>query len=194
MQKPHYLLATLIMLLFHTLAYAQNESKFSGSIDHQMKTLVEQAFPYDNFKVIRPALPQLQKNVIDTINYYKTQQNHNALTIKKQQSSIDSLNMDLRQKEAHLTQVEAEKDSFSFMGILMSKAAYSMLMWFIVLLLGIALAFYIYRFNNSRVTTRESKKNLEELKQEYEAHRKRALEREQKLKRDLLDELNKSGR
>lgn len=194
MKKTSSILPFLILFLLTSFAFAQNERKFQGTIATQMKTLVDNAFPYDNFKVIRPALPQLRNNVLDTIQHYINQQNQFTHILEAQQSSIDSLNRSLKEKEVQLEKAEIEKNSFSLLGMHMSKGIYSVFMWFLVLALGGGLIIYIYKFNRSNVITRESKKDLDSLKDEFDTHRKRAMEREQKLKRDLLDELNKSAR
>ena len=50
---------------------------------------------------------------------------------------------------------------------------------------------FIYRFKNSNTVTKSAKKSLAEIEEEYEDHRRNALEREQKVRRQLQDELNK---
>ena len=52
--------------------------------------------------------------------------------------------------------------------------------------------FFIYKFRNSNAVTRAAKKSLEETELEFEEHRRTALEREQKVRRQLQDELNKN--
>ena len=49
----------------------------------------------------------------------------------------------------------------------------------------------MYKFKNSNVITKEAKKTLEETEEEFQEHRRVALEREQKIMRKLQDELNK---
>ncbi|WP_407267387.1 hypothetical protein R8G64_12630 [Tenacibaculum maritimum] len=39
--------------------------------------------------------------------------------------------------------------------------------------------------------TKEAKNNLAEIEQEFEEHRKKSLEKEQKIRRQLQDEINK---
>src|SRR3546814_14452664 len=63
-------------------------------------------------------------------------------------------------------------------------------MWGVILWLGALLLFFIYRYKRNHIVTAEAMRNLEETRQEFETHRKKALEREQKLNRRLPDELN----
>mgnify|MGYP000848115552 CR=1 FL=1 len=53
------------------------------------------------------------------------------------------------------------------------------------------LLFFISKFKQSISITKQTKSNLKEVEDEYEEHRKKALEREQKVMRRLQDELNK---
>jgi len=53
------------------------------------------------------------------------------------------------------------------------------------------LLFFIYKYKNSNSITRDVNMSLSEIEGEFEEHRKVALEREQKVRRQLQDELNK---
>ena len=80
----------------------------------------------------------------------------------------------------------------SFFGILVSKATYNIILWTLITGLLLLLLFFIYKFRNSNILTQEAKTNLAELEVEYEDHRRRALEREQKISRQYQDEINKN--
>ena len=79
----------------------------------------------------------------------------------------------------------------SLFGLQMSKTGYNLLMWSIIGALLILLVFFIYKFNNSNIVTKQAKLSLSEMEEEFEEHRKVALEREQKVRRQLQDEINK---
>ena len=87
--------------------------------------------------------------------------------------------------------VTEEKDSMSFLGLPVSKGTYNFVLWTIIGALFLTLGLFIYKFRNSNILTQEAKQNLSELEVEYEDHRRRALEREQKISRQLQDEINK---
>ena len=76
-------------------------------------------------------------------------------------------------------------------GLQMSKTNYNVLLWSIIGILLVLLVFFIYKFKNSNSVTREAKKSLVETEEEFEDHRRVALEREQKVRRQLQDEINK---
>jgi len=47
------------------------------------------------------------------------------------------------------------------------------------------------KFKNNIYLTKKAEKNLKDVEIEYEQHRKKTLDREQKLRRTLQDEINK---
>jgi hypothetical protein len=76
----------------------------------------------------------------------------------------------------------------------LEKGTYNLIVWSIIVILIILLSFFIQRYKSNFRVAKESKDAADEIREEFEQHRKKAMEREQKLKRDLQDELNKSGR
>ena len=79
----------------------------------------------------------------------------------------------------------------SLLGLQMSKTSYNILMWTIIGGLLTLLLIFIFKFKNSNSVTKAAKKALAETEEEFEEHRRSALEREQKVRRQLQDELNK---
>ena len=84
-----------------------------------------------------------------------------------------------------------KKNSISFLGIQLNKSTYTITVWSIILLLIIALFYFIYQYKNSYSILSESKSNLSETEEELTIYKKKSLEREQKLRRQLQDEINK---
>ena len=76
-------------------------------------------------------------------------------------------------------------------GMQMSKVNYNVLMWTIIAGLLALLILFIYKFKNSNAITRAANKSLAEIEEEFDEHRRTALEREQKVRRQLQDEINK---
>ena len=84
-----------------------------------------------------------------------------------------------------------KKNSISFLGIQLNKSTYTITVWSIILLLIIALFYFIYQYKNSFSILSEAKSNLSETEEELTIYKKKSLEREQKLRRQLQDEINK---
>ena len=73
----------------------------------------------------------------------------------------------------------------------MEKSIYKSLTYSLILIFIGLFLFYFFKFKQSNVQTKEAKLTLKEVEEEYDEHRKKALEREQKIMRKLQDELNK---
>ena len=164
----------------------------SGTIQSQFDYINSVSNNYEEYKVVRRAhLDRIRSNVTDSLKVFKDQlvTLNNQLT--EQKTSMDQLNGSLTTTQTELQAALDMKDSFSFMGLYIHKSTYTSMMWGIVIVLGVALLFFIYRFKRNYSVTAEIRKTLEETREEFEQHRRNTLERERKLNRQLVDEMNK---
>lgn len=175
----------------------QELSLDKGSIDSQFEFIFKKSGNFKGtnggrYEAVRTLqLDKLRKNVNDTLNSIYKNVGQLQTTITGHESTISSLNKKLEETTNNLTGVTEEKDSMSFLGILVSKVTYNTILWSIIAgLLGLML-FFMYKFRRSNILTQEAKTSLSEVEEEYEDHRRRALEREQKISRQLQDEINK---
>lgn len=176
----------------NTSRVAPKGSLTSGTIDSQFDHLYSISKTQNGIEHVRiPNLEQIRKNVADTIQTLTKEIADLKAREGSEQEAMTALADSLTLVQDQLQVAQQEKDSFSFIGISLKKATYSMMMWGIVFLLAILLAIFVYRFNQSHVVTREAQKNMAELQEEFDQHRKKSLEKEQKLKRQLQDEINK---
>ncbi len=135
----------------------------------------------------------LKKNVTDSIKFLQKQLIDSKNTIAEQAKKIDKTNSELKSSSEEINSLTKEKESISFLGIPLKKAMYNIVILLIIAVLAGLLLFYIYRFNNSNQVTKKHKKDLQELDNEFEEHRAKALEREQKVRRQLQDLINQKG-
>ncbi|WP_257668935.1 hypothetical protein [Parapedobacter tibetensis] len=164
----------------------------SGSIDSQFIYLNAVSNNYQEYKVVRRThLDRIRKNVADTLSDLRGQLIEVTKATGDQQAKTELLSDSLSTVYKSLQSAKDHRDNFSFLGMAMHKSTYSILLWSLVLALAIALTFYIYRFNQSHMVTKDTKKAIEDLQMEFDQHRKKAMEKEQKLKRQLQDEINK---
>ena len=84
-----------------------------------------------------------------------------------------------------------KENLISFLGLQVSKTAYHLNLWTCVLLLLFALVCFIFKFTKSNILTKKAQDNLQSQHSEYEQYKKKSIEREQKLRRELQDEINK---
>jgi len=112
-------------------------------------------------------------------------------TISAQSSRIKELNLNIQNLQSELDKEKNRNDSIDFLGITIEKGVYSIIVWGIIVVLAIFLVVFISRFTSSNSITRGALKDLEDLQNEYEEYRTKAIEREQKVRRQLQDEINK---
>ena len=111
--------------------------------------------------------------------------------LESQQIELGLIHISLKETNEKLQNTEQRENEISFLGIQTSKTAYNSIVWTIIIALAVILLFFIYKFKNSNLVTRETNIKLDELEKEFELHRQRSLEREQQLNRKLIDEINK---
>lgn len=200
--KGFRLLLLIAALFTFNLQFAQEAepqeelSLEKGTIDSQFEFVYKKSGNYradgKRYEVVRTiSLDKLRQNVLDTLSGYNKRAAELKQTIVGHESTIASLNEKLEETTNNLTSVTEEKDSMSFLGIMVSKSTYNGILWSVIGCLLVFLLFFIYKFRNSNILTQEAKTNLAELETEYEDHRRRALEREQRISRQLQDEINR---
>jgi len=191
--KLKFRVITILTYCFLACEVTAQDYLNSGTIEEQYKSLVKDAETYQQYKVItRKYLNKYQKNVIDSINASKDKLINIQKQVDAQQAEIEQLKTQLADTQNILEQTNLEKESISFLGINLNKLQYKMLMWTLLGLAIAALIFYILRFNTSNSTTKEIRKSLSEIQAAFDAYKKRALEKEQKISRMLQDEMNKN--
>lgn len=181
-----------MMCLTALTAQETTETDLSnGTIDQQFEFLMDKSNNYKNYKVIRTdALNRLRRNTLDSVARIEKERDEARALGSSQKTEIESLKKELAGTNEQLANITEEKDSISFFGALISKPAYKGIMWGIVALLTLVLGWFIYKFNNANAVTQQARQSLSELELEYEEHRRKALEREQKARRELQDVLN----
>lgn len=169
----------------------------SGTIDNQFEYVFKKS---GNFKgtngqayeaVKRSMLITLRAHTIDSLKTLKEKLGNSKNTVKTQQKEISDLKSNLSNTQSNLDKTNTEKNNMALFGMQMSKTNYNVLMWTIIAGLLALLILFIYKFKNSNAITRNAKKALEEIEEEFDDHRRTALEREQKVRRQLQDEINK---
>ncbi|UII75568.1 tRNA (guanine-N1)-methyltransferase [Flagellimonas sp. HMM57] len=188
---------TLLITFLPILAQDnESESSSDNTLVGQFQQLEKKSGNYRangvRYEVVRIGdLARIKKNIFDSINSANKSIKDLSATIESNNSKIEELNSQLQETTNNLETVTEEKDSMSFFGALVSKGTYNLILWSIIFALLLFLLFFIYRFRNSNFLTHQAKTALADVEKEYEEHRRRALEREQKISRQLQDELNK---
>ena len=78
------------------------------------------------------------------------------------------------------------------LGVSIHKSTYNFFVFFSLGFLLLSIVILFFRYKNSFNVIKATKEKLEETDQEFENFRQRSLEREQKTRRQLQDEINKN--
>lgn len=201
MQSIKSIILTLSVFLFFSLTYAQetpnkDDEKLSlteGTLDNKFDYVIKESNDWHrDYKVIKTNwLTTLKAHTLDSLKIYKIDISEKQTVIDSQAKEIANLKSNLTITQTSLDDTKAEKDSMSLFGLQMSKTGYNMVMWAIIAVLFALVILFIFKFKNSNAITKQAKKALAETEEEYEEYRRNSLEREQKVRRQLQDEINK---
>ncbi|MCT4602079.1 MAG: hypothetical protein N4A59_04110 [Marinifilum sp.] len=174
----------------------QQEAKPSldnGTINSQFKYLTKKSSNWQGHEVIKvETLNKYQSNVKDSLDQLKTKLKNSENKLGNQNDEISNLKTDMEKLQNQLDETIRMKDSIKFLGMELSKSSYNTLMWILILGSLAVAGICFMMFKRSNVVTVETKQTLEEVREEFDTHRKNALVREQKLARRLQDEVIKN--
>lgn len=160
----------------------------SGTIDSQFEYIYNSSNNFQEYKVVkRTNLDKLKSNILDSIIVSRDKVASLNLELNSQKDSIRNLNAKLTTTETEKQEAIEAKDNFEFLGIGIDKAVYSSFMWLLVAGLVVALTFFSMQYFRSFKKIKKSQLDLEEVQEEFDQHRKNTLERERKMKRELID-------
>ncbi len=193
------LFATSFILLLSINSFGQQKERkkikgslSKGTIESQFDYIYVKSFTYKNTKSVKMGdLQKIKSNVLDSINTLKKELNNTKQVVQTQDKEINSLKSDLKTTNDNLTIVTKEKDGIKFLGFPMTKTGYNTILWSIITGLLAFLLLFIYKFKASNTITKQANELLADTEAEFENYKAKALEREQKVRRELQDELNK---
>ncbi len=163
-----------------------------GSIEEQLDYIQERTRIYENFRAIREDMFQLVKNnSLDSLNDAKADIREFLEKLEEREMFIDSLNMQLTDARDELNLAVKNRDRLFFLGIPMQKTGYNLLVWAIIVGLSTLLVLGFLLFIRNRAVTVRALNDLDEVKEEFEAFRKRSREAKEKLVMEHFNELKK---
>ncbi len=184
----------IVLLTVSTNGFSQFQRKFidTGSVKNQFDYLINKSNRYEDYKVVKIYwLQKLKTNTLRTIDDLNNEISKNKETINAQNKTIENLNAEVSNLKNTIENLNNEKERISLLGIHLKKGTFKTILYLIIMVLAALLALFIFKFNQSNIITKQVKVRLQETEDEFDAHRKRALEREQKVMRKLQDEINK---
>lgn len=112
-------------------------------------------------------------------------------TVSNQKQTIATLENELADFKSALAQAQNQTEEISIAGFTMPASQYSSALTFLSGFLFLIAVIFVVRFRNANYITRKSTDALANLEEEHEEHIRISLEREQKLRRQLQDEINR---
>jgi len=163
-----------------------------GTLQEQFSSLIYLSRTHEedeSFKLIRRTnLDILRRNVLDSVVLYQKE----LAGLKEQSASSAGIVTALRDSvsglDAQLQTAKQRTNNLSLFGIDLSSGAYHALVWLIIVALAAVYTTSYASFKSAKADSLEHKNTVEELQEELRALRKKSMEREQQLKRQLLDE------
>ena len=188
----------LIILFFSSSLVAQSRitknqaDSLPNTLENQFIKIYTKANRWQDYKMIKMTdFKDFQNRIIDSVKAIKSDVINKQQTIGEQETVILSLNKEITTLKNDLDLSLAKEDNIAVFGMHLKKSTYNIVLWGIILILFAALAFFILKFKNSHILTREAQKNLSDIENEFNQYRKKSIEKEQKLRRQLQDEINK---
>jgi predicted nucleic acid-binding Zn-ribbon protein len=163
-----------------------------GSLSDQMNYLEERTRIYENYRAIREDMfQQIKRNALDSLVAAKTE--ITVLTVLKTKliHNVDSLNTQLETTKNKLDEAISTKNSIKVLGIEVNKIGYNTFMWILIAGLAFLLVTGFLAFKRNLTVTKNTKKDLDDLKAEFEAYRKSSREAREKMSMDHFNELKK---
>ena len=163
-----------------------------GTIQEQMNYLEEKTRIYDDYRAIREDMFQkIKNNSVDSLTKAKSKISGFVKLTGNLNVRIDSLNSSLNVTKEELKEISRTKNSISVIGIKIEKTVYNTIMWMIVAGLAFVLVIGFLIFKRNRTITLNTKKELKELNEEFEAYRKKTRLDREKMSMDHFKEIQK---
>jgi cell division protein FtsB len=164
----------------------------NGTLREQMNYISEKTRIYENYRAIREDMFQLiKRNAVDSLSKAQGRITMLAMMNRNLVARIDSLTTDIDVLETKLDEAVSTKESIRVLGMNINKNAYNSIMWIIIAILLFLLGFGFLIFKSNLSTMLRTKKELEELKVEFETYRQKKRIEIEKIGMDHFNEIRK---
>ena len=196
MKKYLLLSIFLISLSFTSMAKKDtNAWKSENNLEQQYQMFKENLnFWNGNYFLDERQLDDFYNAFSDSVSVLEKEISDKVGTISSLQSELNSTNKQLDNAKADLENSITNRNSIHVFGMNVDKGIYTLMMSVIILALVIILGILYLLYKRSYKVTARTKKDYDDLKEEFEVHKKDALERYTKINMELHHtrlELNK---
>ena len=179
-----------IALFIFTSSFSQQ--KDTSSIKGKFNLIYNTSSSYKEFKVIRKSrFVNLRNQVSDSVKLLNNELNLKEEKINTLEQDLNNINKVLLKNIAKKTAAIRLQNSILFFGMALDKSSYKIMVWMTFILLIVLLCYFIFKYKNSYLIILAAKEDLLEAENELVKFKKKSIESDQKLRRQLQDEINK---
>jgi hypothetical protein len=192
-KKMKLFFTSILLILNVQINFSQeNDTIEPKTIEGQFDKIFKVSATFQNYKIVgKDEFLSLKKNVLDSVKKFRKAFLNIENLLKNERENIAYLNETLTQKTLELDNALFKENSISLFGAPLNKFTYSFILWTIIIGFGAGIVFFVFKFLKSNVIAKQAQDSLLIVEEEFEIHRKNSIEREQKLRRQLQDEINK---
>ena len=188
-------IATLFMLTGAITSHCQTdlpEVFTQGTISDQLDYLNDHTRIYENYRAIREDIfRKMSRNTLDTLKYAYNRISELKTYTSILDNQIDSLQKSLEATKTQLEKMTRTKNSIAVLGMEINKTPYNTFTWTIIASLLVLLAIGYLSYRQNRSVTLKTKKDLNELKAEFEEYRQKTRIEREKMNIDHFNEIKK---
>ena len=179
-----------IALFIFTSSFSQQ--KDTSSIKVKFNLIYNTSSSYKEFKVIRKSrFVNLRDQVSDSVKLLNNELNLKEEKINTLEQDLNNINKVLLKNIAEKKAAIRLQNSILFFGMALDKSSYKIMVWMTFILLIVLLCYFIFKYKNSYLIILAAKEDLLEAENELVKFKKKSIESDQKLRRQLQDEINK---
>lgn len=164
------------------------------NVSQRMDALFEQglegSYPTQNGNhtvIMTRNLNQLKKEVKETGKNLENELKEVKAENDRYKSQKNDSKKEIEKTREKLVNAEKRGQSVKFLGMQIEEGAFMASVIGVVLVLGFLILLFFYKYKKSNKDTVEAKENLIETEKEFDEYRQSALDKQQKLGRQLLD-------
>jgi len=179
-----------IALFIFTSSFSQQ--KDTSSSKGKLNLIYNTSSSYKEFKVIRKSrFVNLRDQVSDSVKLLNNELNLKEEKINTLEQDLNNINKVLLKNIAEKKTAIRLQNSILFFGMALDKSSYKIMVWMTFILLIVLLCYFIFKYKNSYLIILAAKEDLLEAENELVKFKKKSIESDQKLRRQLQDEINR---
>lgn len=182
----------IFCLLMSVNTFSQKAKNDTLPLSKQFEQVYRRSSSYKDFKVIRKTTFQdLKENTLNSIKSIDEKLKIESLKNTRLEQEINNITKTHLELDLKLSNAILEKNTISFVGLKLKKNTFKIIIWSIFFMLIILICYLAYKLKDAVKITSQAKKELTRVEEEFNSYKKKSLVRDQKLRRQLQDEINK---